>query len=657
MAPLAVGSTFAGKFRVLGTLGEGGMGTVYLVEQLSTHKTRALKLMRGALGYDPEAGERFAREARVGARIASDHVVEVVDAVPWLAMEHLEGETLADRIARGGMDPGALREVMRQLGHGLGAAHRAGLVHRDLKPENIFLASPRREGVALTVKILDFGLAKLVEETAGGTGTYGLGERATGACGTPLWMAPEQLDAGVVSAAADVWALGLIAYLALTGTHYWRSARAPDLSVQRVLGEMTIEPLEPASVRAGELGRGGWLPPGFDEWFARCVDREPPARFPDAERAVKAFLALGGAHVVGAAPAAQLDAIASAPTLAATPADTPRLVRPRRAWRRVGVALALAGLVLGGGAAGAIGWAMSAPAAPGPTTASAPADPVAPEPAPVFALPDEAACEAGDNAACARAGVHYTRGEGVERDYARAMALYRRACDARVARGCTDLGYAHEVGWGIEADLDAATRLYTQACDLRDPAGCTLLGWRYYQGRGAPLDPARALSLFEGACAGDDAAGCNQLGNMLRDGIATPADVVRAREVYGRSCDGGDGIGCANLAGLVDDGIGGPEDDARARQLSERSCELDYARGCSDLGEMVREGVGGPRDPARARALFERACEIREAYGCANLGDMYRDGDGLERDPVRANALFSQACGNGLQWACDQRAD
>lgn len=169
---LQPGSVFAGDFRIERALAMGGMGAVYVAEQLSTGRKRALKLLLPSLVESERSRERFEQEARVASRIASDHVVEVVSAgvdpasgAPWLAMELLEGETLAGRVERAGpLPPAETLEVMRQLCHALGAAHASGLVHRDIKPENLFLARPRRDGVPFTLKILDFGIAKLTED-------------------------------------------------------------------------------------------------------------------------------------------------------------------------------------------------------------------------------------------------------------------------------------------------------------------------------------------------------------------------------------------------------------------------------------------------------------------------------------------------------------
>ncbi len=294
---LTPGMLFARDYRVVRHLSAGGMGAVYVVEQVSTQRQRALKIMLPELVRDPRQRERFTQEATVSARIKSDHVVEVVAAgidddtgTPWLAMELLEGEDLAARIEkRGPFAPAEAMELFRQLCHGLGAAHRAGLVHRDLKPENIFLAEARREGTPYTVKVLDFGIAKVV-------GDNRTSASATAALGSPLWMAPEQAEQGQIRPATDVWALGLIAFHVLTGTFYWRSIRNAEFAMAMLLKEIFVDSLDAPSQRAAEVGRGALLPPNFDAWFARCVQRDGTQRFADAGEALAHLLpVLGGA--------------------------------------------------------------------------------------------------------------------------------------------------------------------------------------------------------------------------------------------------------------------------------------------------------------------------------------------------------------------------
>ena len=275
---LGAGAVIAGDFRVEALLGRGGMGAVYRVLQISTERRRALKLLHPVLVDDEQARERFFQEARIGSRIASDRVVEVIGAgvdgnTPWLAMELLDGEDLATRLKRSPLAGAEARSLFGQLGEALAAAHAVGVVHRDLKPENVFLVRSRKEGARPTVKVLDFGIAKMVAEAGA----------QTAPCGTPLFMAPEQATGAAITPAADVWALGLLVFRALSGRHYWRSASGPNPSPMLALREAAVDELVPASRRARELGAGELWAAGLDAWFARCVVRDPGARFADGD--------------------------------------------------------------------------------------------------------------------------------------------------------------------------------------------------------------------------------------------------------------------------------------------------------------------------------------------------------------------------------------
>ena len=289
IADLAAGSVFANDYRIVRRLAAGGMGAVYIAEQLSTGRERALKLMHPGLVGSPELRDKFALEARVGARIRSEHVVEVVGAgvdaqsgVPWLAMELLEGEDLAHAVKRrGAFTPLETAGILAQICHALGAAHAAGIVHRDLKPENVFLAERRRAQESYTVKVLDFGIAKVIAAAQGSN---------TGALGSPLWMAPEQTERHTaISGATDVWALGLVAFTMLTARSFWLSADATEMALASFLRELVLDDLPTASERAAALGVAALIPPGFDAWFAHAVTRERADRYPNA---IEAYLAL-----------------------------------------------------------------------------------------------------------------------------------------------------------------------------------------------------------------------------------------------------------------------------------------------------------------------------------------------------------------------------
>jgi serine/threonine protein kinase/hemoglobin-like flavoprotein/class 3 adenylate cyclase len=291
IAAVQSGMVLGSEFEVVRLLRHGGMGSVYEARQRTTGATRALKVMRASLSSDSKFRARFEQEARVGARIASDHVVQVISAgvdenarVPWIAMELLEGEDLGEWIERhGAMALGEARLVIDQLCHALAAAHAVGVVHRDLKPENVFLSRSRIVGVPFLVKVLDFGVAKIVSEA----------KSATVAVGTPYFMAPEQTHPSPeLGAPCDVWALGLLVYRLLTGKHFWLTANSEeDSGLARLWREILIDPIPPASERAAAFGVKDRLPPSFDQWFARCLAREPSERFTDAAVAHASFVA------------------------------------------------------------------------------------------------------------------------------------------------------------------------------------------------------------------------------------------------------------------------------------------------------------------------------------------------------------------------------
>jgi len=339
---LLAGETFAGRYRVEGFLGQGAMGSVYRAVEIGTGEPRALKVMSADIANAPDFLERFLLEAKIGERIASDHVVRVFDSgsddksrLPYLAMELLEGTDLHRMIEGGAVLHADLgRELVAQLFQAMRAAHAANVVHRDLKPENLFLVTSTSGPP--TLKVLDFGVAKVVRETTAGGTAPGLG--------TPLWAAPEQGKEGQnIRPSADVWALGLLTYRLLAGKIFWKGATAKTSNAFDLAIEMLREPIPLASERSREIGARD-LGPLFDAWFARAVDRDPTRRHRDAG---EAWAALEAAWR-GDATEPETAERGSAANLASTAAASPTSASPssRRALVALGLALVLA-LVLG----------------------------------------------------------------------------------------------------------------------------------------------------------------------------------------------------------------------------------------------------------------------------------------------------------------------
>jgi serine/threonine protein kinase len=216
-----IGRVVDRKYLVRGVIGEGGMSTIYEAEHVGLDRMVAMKVLHPSLADDPEAIARLKQEARVVSAIGNPNICAVFDmgktddGSPYLVMERLVGESLAERIKnQGAMSFGELAPLMRQILAALEAAHQKGILHRDLKPENVFIEEPRALGRA-TAKLLDFGISKSM--------TYEMIEdyrlTHTGmVMGTPYYMAPEQArgDSGL-DQRVDLWAVGVIMYEALTG--------------------------------------------------------------------------------------------------------------------------------------------------------------------------------------------------------------------------------------------------------------------------------------------------------------------------------------------------------------------------------------------------------------------------------------------------------
>jgi serine/threonine protein kinase/DNA-binding beta-propeller fold protein YncE len=200
-----------GGYRILEILGQGGMGLVFRAEDPHLQRPVAIKVMRPQVAANPQAAERFLREARAAAAVKHDHIVTIYQVgqdrgVPFIALEFLRGEPLDARLKHMGRLPAY--EAMR-IGHevaiGLAAAHAAGLVHRDIKPANVWLEAPKGR-----VKILDFGLARLDTDDVHLTGPGAV-------LGTPAYMSPEQADGKPVDHRSDLFSLGVLLYRMLTG--------------------------------------------------------------------------------------------------------------------------------------------------------------------------------------------------------------------------------------------------------------------------------------------------------------------------------------------------------------------------------------------------------------------------------------------------------
>lgn len=257
-----VGAVVDGKYEVLELLGHGSMGKVYRANNPRIQREVAIKVLKRELGDSPLIRTRFLREAQLTARIEHPNVVQIWDAgvtsdqVPFIVMELVRGETLADRIARQGpLEIVEAVAIARQILKGLAGAHQVGVVHRDVKPENVILSEDD------TVKLVDFGIARaLAEELTVITQTGHL-------VGTPSYLSPEQALGKDLDHKTDAWSATVVLFEALTGRVPFEGRTVVEI-LNRVISE---EPPLASLLRVD-------LPPGFDDLFRLGLRKDPAQR-------------------------------------------------------------------------------------------------------------------------------------------------------------------------------------------------------------------------------------------------------------------------------------------------------------------------------------------------------------------------------------------
>ena len=364
------------------------MGSVWVADHLTLNTQVAVKFMSPEMAQHPEAIARFKREASAAAQIRSPHIVQVFnhgltgEGVPYIVMELLVGEDLDKRLERGSLPLRDTIQIIGQVCKALGRAHKEGIVHRDIKPANIFLLESDGE---IFIKVLDFGIAKRAVDE----GRVSDVTRTGAMMGTPKYMSPEQmLSSKDIDFRSDLWAVGIVAYVCLTGV--------PPF-VGETLGALSV------AINSGRFAPPSELVPrlpgSIDMWFARALARFPEDRFTSAKEMADAMIAaapkevrrsLPPARDEPAAPKAGPDVVetmmlaATSATPQSAPVD-PKPSRTRLIATVAGVIVLLVGIAvvavraLGGPPTGAVVDVGTTPteavsAAPPPTGAAAAAD-------------------------------------------------------------------------------------------------------------------------------------------------------------------------------------------------------------------------------------------------------------------------------------------
>ena len=325
---LQVGAV-VGSYRIEALIGRGGMGTVYLAEQVHLRRRVALKVLPPSLADDPDFRERFIRESQLAASIDHPNIMPVHDAndadgVLYLAMRYVEGSDLKSVLSREGrLSPTKSLAVLEQVARGLDAAHARGLVHRDIKPANVLI-----EDATGHVFVTDFGIAKLVSAT---------GITRTGFfLGTIEYAAPEQIEGKLVDRRTDVYALGCLLFTCLAGQPpYVRDSEVAVMHAHLIEPPPTITELRPE------------LPPALDTVVAKAMAKRPEDRYPTAGALAQALSEALGQQ---AEPLPTVVEERPAQAAAGTTQRAPGLLAPtatpgprRRLWLYAAALLALVG--------------------------------------------------------------------------------------------------------------------------------------------------------------------------------------------------------------------------------------------------------------------------------------------------------------------------
>ncbi len=292
-----VGQVVAGKYRIVRLLGEGGMGCVYMAEQMLGTSTRkvALKTLHKHLSHDPHIKARFDREAGTVAALEHPNTIQVYDfgamedGTLYLVMEFVQGNSVADLLEKEGpMPPARVENIMRQVCGSLEEAHGHGIVHRDLKPDNVVLTE--RAGQKDWVEVLDFGIAKRSSEHDPNEAKL---TQQGMVLGTPPYMSPEQFTGQPIDSRSDIYALGVMAYEMLTGRLPWQANTAWEWASKHMTEPPT--PLDSQPL-------GAHVPPAMRSAIQRALAKNKDERFGSVKEFFEAFSGKHGAEAALPAP-------------------------------------------------------------------------------------------------------------------------------------------------------------------------------------------------------------------------------------------------------------------------------------------------------------------------------------------------------------------
>lgn len=613
-----------GKFELLRPLGRGGMGTVFLGRDPVLGREVAIKtISMGAEGDQTELRQRFLREASLAAKFSHPNLLTVYEfgeqnGILFIAMEFLRGVDLNVLLERKLLGPRALLELLAQVADGLSEAHQAGVIHRDIKPQNIrILQTPR----GLQAKIMDFGIARSRQD--------GYMTQTGAVLGTPYYTAPEVLKGGTADPRADLWAVGVVLYQALSGRRAFEGD-TPALILMKVLTENPSLDTVPPTLRvlvartlekdpAQRFQSAADLATALRE-HAFGLTQEAPFVFP-ADLVAQEFVLLPATEPVAAA----LDPLQSPPPVAnskAAPGELTALEPAPRPW-----------LDPNPDAEVLYQWGLKFMLGDG----------LAVDPASATRCFRKAA-DGGHVPAMHHLGELLLSGEGGLHDTQEALLWTRKAASAGSPEAMASLG-AQLVKTADRRD-EGLQWLHVAAA-ANEPLALKTLARIFAEAPPAEGGKAEAARILRAAASLDEPSACLALGKWLRSGFIAPEVVGEARWQLTRAADFGMPDAMLELA--ADHRGAGSGDEGRiiATEWLQKAAWKGHPKAMLLMARAFRDGDGVPASPPQAAALFRQAAELGDPEAMLDRAWAVAKGEGVRAEPLVARDWFRRAAEEG----------
>ena len=661
-----------GKYEVISVLGRGAMGIVYRARDPLMDREVAIKTMLPEHTLDEESRERFFREARAAGKLRHWNIVTVYELgfdgkSAYIAMELLDGSDLRETLET---DPDlalARRfDIVIEILEGIDFAHQHGVIHRDLKPANIHI------GLDGHVRIMDFGIARLVSSEITRTGTV---------LGTVSYMSPEQVSGRRVDGRSDIFSIGVMLYELVTGAKPF-----PGDTITSIIYRIASQEPEPLP----ETG----LPQGLSEVVLGALAKDPERRYQTGRAMADALRAVRVGVTEAPAPAPRSGEVA--PTLPVTrrapgssPASEPEVAPttrgavPRHASvseAKSGVSamalilVAVAGMfVLAVAGAGTLLVLAFWPTEPTVDPSRPPATRAMPVPTKGSTDPARMYEEALDhingrdmpvdvdegNRLLAEAaalghpssmrllGWQYQNGNGVPKSLERAVEWYGKAAELGELDAMNDLGVMYQQGWGIGQDYGLCLRWYRAAADRGHVLGMRNLAQMLEAGTGTAADAEKAAYWYRRAGDQGDAPSQRALGWMYQQGSGVSQSNEEALAWYRKAADQGHADAENDVGVLLQNGWGAPKDEEEAVRWYTRAASQDHALAMRNLGNAYRDGQGVSKDLATAAVWYQKAAELGDLPAARALAYAYQGGDGVRKDLGAAVTWYRKAADGG----------